>query len=85
MSPQSTAIGPGGLDAETRAALKRLVRRNADCAAGSEFSGYGTPCALADLLFCLTIWRRRSGMNGLIYLIGLIVVIMAILSFFGLR
>ena len=28
---------------------------------------------------------RRSLMNGLIYLIGLIVVIMAILSFFGLR
>jgi hypothetical protein len=47
--------------------------------------GYGTPCGLADLLFCLAVWRRRSGMNGLIYLIGLIVVIMAILSFFGLR
>ena len=40
------------------------------------------------------IRRRRGGrtsalgsnpMNGLIYLIGLIVVIMAILSFFGLR
>jgi hypothetical protein len=29
--------------------------------------------------------RRRRDMNGLIYLIGLIVVIMAILSFFGLR
>jgi hypothetical protein len=28
-------------------------------------------------------WRRR--MNGIIYLIGLIVVIMAILSFLGLR
>jgi hypothetical protein len=28
---------------------------------------------------------RRATMNGLIYLIGLIVVIMAILSFFGLR
>jgi hypothetical protein len=27
----------------------------------------------------------RGNMNGLIYLIGLIVVIMAILSFFGLR
>jgi hypothetical protein len=27
----------------------------------------------------------RAAMNGLIYLIGLIVVIMAILSFFGLR
>jgi len=28
---------------------------------------------------------RRRQMNGLIYLIGLIVVILAILSFFGLR
>jgi hypothetical protein len=28
---------------------------------------------------------RGRSMNGLIYLIGLIVVIMAILSFFGLR
>jgi hypothetical protein len=29
--------------------------------------------------------RRRTAMDGLIYLIGLIVIIMAILSFFGLR
>jgi predicted nucleic acid-binding Zn ribbon protein len=29
--------------------------------------------------------KRERAMNGLIYLIGLIVVIMAILSFFGLR
>jgi hypothetical protein len=29
--------------------------------------------------------RRNSPMNGIIYLIGLIVVIMAILSFLGLR
>jgi hypothetical protein len=29
------------------------------------------------------VWRRR--MNGLIYLVGLIVVIMAVLSFLGLR
>jgi hypothetical protein len=29
--------------------------------------------------------ERERAMNGLIYLIGLIVVIMAILSFFGLR
>ncbi|WP_315718862.1 MULTISPECIES: hypothetical protein [unclassified Bradyrhizobium] len=28
---------------------------------------------------------RRTTMDGLIYLVGLIVVIMAILSFFGLR
>ena len=30
------------------------------------------------------IWRRNT-MNGLIYLVGLIVVILAVLSFFGLR
>jgi hypothetical protein len=30
------------------------------------------------------IWRRIS-MHGLIYLVGLIVVILAVLSFFGLR
>ena len=29
--------------------------------------------------------RKETAMHGLIYLIGLIVVIMAILSFFGLR
>ena len=29
--------------------------------------------------------KRRNVMNGLIYLVGLVVVIMAILSFFGLR
>jgi len=29
--------------------------------------------------------RMETSMNGIIYLIGLIVVIMAILSFFGLR
>jgi hypothetical protein len=33
-------------------------------------------------------WRRdirRECMNGLIYLVGLVVVILAVLSFFGLR
>jgi hypothetical protein len=28
---------------------------------------------------------RRKNMNGLIYLVGLVVVILAVLSFFGLR
>jgi len=28
---------------------------------------------------------RRNPMNGLIYLVGLVVVILAVLSFFGLR
>jgi hypothetical protein len=31
------------------------------------------------------MWPGGGSVNGLIYLIGLIVVIMAILSFFGLR
>lgn len=30
-------------------------------------------------------WGRRFDMNGIIYLVGLIVVIIAVLSFFGLR
>jgi hypothetical protein len=29
--------------------------------------------------------RRRTTMDGIIYLVGLIVIILAILSFFGLR
>ena len=41
------------------------------------------------LLICragpLASAERERALNGLIYLIGLIVVIMAILSFFGLR
>jgi len=36
-------------------------------------------------LFLGCAYAQESNMNGLIYLIGLIVVIMAILSFFGLR
>ena len=39
--------------------------------------------ASGGLSQCRTAWRQP--VNGLIYLIGLIVVIMAILSFFGLR
>lgn len=36
-------------------------------------------------LLCVALTNGGHAMNGLIYLIGLIVVIMAILSFFGLR
>jgi hypothetical protein len=36
-------------------------------------------------LLCRQLLTRRLIMYGLIYLIGLIVVILAILSFFGLR
>ena len=45
-------------------------------------SGTGT---LKPLYHCQRIQFKEVDMNGLIYLIGLIVVIMAILSFFGLR
>ena len=41
-------------------------------------------CWLPPLL-CWQLLTRRSIMNGLIYLVGLIVVILAILAFFGLR
>lgn len=34
---------------------------------------------------CRCGFQRSSPMNGLIYLVGLVVVVMAILSFFGLR
>jgi len=40
---------------------------------------------LKPLCHCQRIQFKEVDMNGLIYLIGLIVVIMAILSFFGLR
>jgi hypothetical protein len=71
--------------------VSRFAHR-ANVAADAHLSCSGTfPPAAA---FC---WRSRRGregrgralkeamMHGLIYLIGLIVVIMAILSFFGLR
>ena len=47
-----------------------------------EYPGTGT---LKPLCHCQRIQWKEVDMNGLIYLIGLIVVIMAILSFFGLR
>lgn len=40
------------------------------------------------LLPARTVWKRmrgRSPMHGIIYIVGLVVVILAILSFFGLR
>jgi len=37
------------------------------------------------LACCRGNWRKGYAMNGLIYLVGLVVVILAILSFFGLR
>jgi len=41
-------------------------------------------CSNATILLSNPFFRRRR-MNGVIYIVGLIVVIMAILSFFGLR
>jgi hypothetical protein len=42
-------------------------------------------CRLRQIVDCDGAGTRRNLMNGLIYLVGLIVVILAILSFFGLR
>ena len=42
-------------------------------------------CRLRLIMDCDGAGTRRNLMNGLIYLVGLIVVILAILSFFGLR
>lgn len=38
----------------------------------------------SKLAYQATPWRRTT-MDGIIYLVGLIVIILAILSFFGLR
>jgi hypothetical protein len=48
---------------------------------GRNFAGRGK---LSVETWRRDIWRRIS-MHGLIYLVGLIVVILAVLSFFGLR
>ena len=47
----------------------------ANCRIGNNLPSWAFACAKS----------REENMNGLIYLIGLIVVILAILSFFGLR
>ena len=54
--------------------------RRAGCHAGTNSTRSGSPGISAGR--CA---GRRKPMNGIIYLIGLIVVIMAILSFLGLR
>ena len=48
---------------------------SANCRIGNNLPSWAFACAKS----------REENMNGLIYLIGLIVVILAILSFFGLR
>ena len=46
----------------------------------------GASCALAaSLTFALQNKQRENVMNRIIYIVGLIVVIIAVLSFFGLR
>ena len=49
------------------------------------FEGICRAGTLKPLCDCQRAQTEGDPMNGLIYLIGLIVVIMAILSFFGLR
>jgi hypothetical protein len=49
-----------------------------------ELDVFPEPLCRPPLVRETQIWRRKT-MDGLIYLIGLIVIIMAILSFFGLR
>ena len=49
------------------------------------FSSHDPFCLNRAHLVARGVTTTRAAMNGLIYLIGLIVVIMAILSFFGLR
>jgi hypothetical protein len=53
----------------------------------SALAAQGTFLPSAGFVWCLWEAQHRTEppMHGLIYLIGLIVVIMAILSFFGLR
>ncbi|MGE5539963.1 MAG: hypothetical protein ACM30I_15200 [Gemmatimonas sp.] len=49
-----------------------------------ERGSVGAPRSL-DRIPARTGHRERSTMNGVIYLVGLVVVVLAILSFFGLR
>ena len=52
---------------------------------GTPGSGRGTLTVGKGYNARVCRWQREAVMNGLIYLIGLIVVIMAILSFLGLH
>jgi hypothetical protein len=68
--------------------VRRRCRRHRRCRPSSppndlEFCRAGTFLLRGSFVFGPLIKERR--MHGLIYLIGLIVVILAILSFFGLR
>jgi predicted nucleic acid-binding Zn ribbon protein len=51
---------------------------------GSTLFGQGTFLTRCDYLLRGEL-KQEADMNGLIYLVGLIVVIMAVLSLFGLR
>ena len=60
-----------------------LTQRQADRSCSGTF---GLPTRFARSRHGIDIaGRKEATMNGIIYLIGLIVVILAILSFFGLR
>jgi hypothetical protein len=69
--------------------VRRRFRRHRRCRPSSppndlEFCRVGTFLLRGSFVFGPLIIKERR-MNGLIYLIGLIVVILAILSLFGLR
>jgi hypothetical protein len=49
------------------------------------YASYRNPKDSPPFSFRACSWRRSFSMDGIIYLVGLIVIIMAILSLFGLR
>jgi hypothetical protein len=63
--------GPAALSCDPQAGLR------------AEHSANSAVCLVSTQAFGLS--NREACMNGIIYLIGLIVVVMAILSFLGLR
>lgn len=58
------------------------VRRDENYVARSQTCPFVETCAASA---CSLPGRRRSGMNSIIYIVGLVVVVVAVLSFFGLR
>jgi hypothetical protein len=57
----------------------RRLRLSAQVVAG------GLPAPAARTIGASRNYRRRKRMNGIIYIVGLVVVVGIILSFFGLR
>jgi hypothetical protein len=65
--------------------LQQPQRTRPRSRARKQIAGLAQPNAAAAILTLMETASRSSPMNGIIYLVGLVVVIMAILSFFGLR